>query len=383
MESQDTPLDALAARVLDDHMEELVGRIVTRAREFGGAYGDVPPEELAAAAGGLAHAAILALAEQRGPTESELEQATHLGERRARQGVPLDEVLRAMRIAGREALDLMGGLAGPAGMDAATTISLTVRLWDWIDDIAVEITQAHRRVELAHARRDQQQRVSFVHGLVSGSLGAHRIEQAASGFGLDPGAAHLVIRARPVPDHAADDLERRLLPSTWSAGLAASVGDDLVAVLPVDATLPQLPVAAGIGPAVPLTALPRSFRDAGRALDTAAAFELVGCHRLEDLVLPAVVLAEESLGQILIERYITPVRALGTFGDDLLLTLRTYTAHDLNVEAAARVLFVHPNTLRHRLSRFEEITGANLRNAEQLAEVWWALAADERGHRGG
>jgi DNA-binding PucR family transcriptional regulator len=37
------------------------------------------------------------------------------------------------------------------------------------------------------------------------------------------------------------------------------------------------------------------------------------------------------------------------------------------------VLFVHPNTLRHRLTRFEETTGANLRNVEQLAEVWWAM----------
>ena len=97
------------------------------------------------------------------------------------------------------------------------------------------------------------------------------------------------------------------------ARLTALVDDDLVAVLPAAAPVPELPVAAGIGPAGPLAALPRSFRDAGRALETAVAFGLVGGRRLDELVLPAVVLAEESLGDVLVDRYITPVRALGPF----------------------------------------------------------------------
>jgi DNA-binding PucR family transcriptional regulator len=48
-----------------------------------------------------------------------------------------------------------------------------------------------------------------------------------------------------------------------------------------------------------------------------------------------------------------------------------------NVDAAARELFVHPNTLRHRLTRFEETTGASLRDLESLAEIWWALTRAE------
>jgi DNA-binding PucR family transcriptional regulator len=34
---------------------------------------------------------------------------------------------------------------------------------------------------------------------------------------------------------------------------------------------------------------------------------------------------------------------------------------------------MHANTLRHRLRRFEEATGANLRSPADLAELWWAL----------
>jgi DNA-binding PucR family transcriptional regulator len=39
-------------------------------------------------------------------------------------------------------------------------------------------------------------------------------------------------------------------------------------------------------------------------------------------------------------------------------------------------LFVHPNTIRYRIGRFEEITGANLRNPRSALEVWWALQRD-------
>jgi DNA-binding PucR family transcriptional regulator len=60
-------------------------------------------------------------------------------------------------------------------------------------------------------------------------------------------------------------------------------------------------------------------------------------------------------------------------GEELLHSLRVFAEYDQNVDAAAQKLFVQPNTLRHRLVRFEETTGANLRSVEQLAEIWWAL----------
>ena len=45
----------------------------------------------------------------------------------------------------------------------------------------------------------------------------------------------------------------------------------------------------------------------------------------------------------------------------------------MQIEETARALHVHPNTLRHRLRRFEEATDANLRNASDVIELWWAL----------
>jgi DNA-binding PucR family transcriptional regulator len=48
----------------------------------------------------------------------------------------------------------------------------------------------------------------------------------------------------------------------------------------------------------------------------------------------------------------------------------------MRIDRAAEQLFVHPNTLRYRIGRFEEITGTNLRNPRTALEVWWALQRD-------
>jgi DNA-binding PucR family transcriptional regulator len=45
----------------------------------------------------------------------------------------------------------------------------------------------------------------------------------------------------------------------------------------------------------------------------------------------------------------------------------------MSVEAAARELVVHPNTLRYRLKRVEELAGVDLRQTTDIVELWWAL----------
>ena len=50
-----------------------------------------------------------------------------------------------------------------------------------------------------------------------------------------------------------------------------------------------------------------------------------------------------------------------------------YLASGMRVDASAKALIVHPNTLRHRLDRFQQLTGADLRKTQDVVEVWWAL----------
>jgi DNA-binding PucR family transcriptional regulator len=132
-------------------------------------------------------------------------------------------------------------------------------------------------------------------------------------------------------------------------------------------------VATGLGPPARLDALPNAFTLASRALQTALAFREEGTRSLADLSIRPAILADEALGDAFEARYLEPLAALGRLGADLETTLRTWFDEGMRIEETARALHVHPNTLRHRIRRFEDATGANLRRPTDLVELWWAL----------
>jgi DNA-binding PucR family transcriptional regulator len=84
------------------------------------------------------------------------------------------------------------------------------------------------------------------------------------------------------------------------------------------------------------------------------------------------ILADTEVGDELRRRYLEPLDATRSAAE-LLTTLREYFASGMHVERAADALSVHQNTLRYRISRFEELTGANRRDPRVAFEVWWAL----------
>ncbi|MGY1730513.1 PucR family transcriptional regulator [Geodermatophilus sp. SYSU D01045] len=74
-----------------------------------------------------------------------------------------------------------------------------------------------------------------------------------------------------------------------------------------------------------------------------------------DALLPERALDGDPLARAaLTERVVLPLR---TAGGDLLETVRAVLAGGGNLEASARALFVHPNTVRYRLKRAAEVTG--------------------------
>ncbi|HEY0396743.1 MAG TPA: helix-turn-helix domain-containing protein, partial [Acidimicrobiia bacterium] len=62
----------------------------------------------------------------------------------------------------------------------------------------------------------------------------------------------------------------------------------------------------------------------------------------------------------------------------LLESLAAYLDADQNVNAAAEALHVHPNSLRYRLGRVEELLGRSVRSPATLADLYVALRAETR-----
>jgi DNA-binding PucR family transcriptional regulator len=95
-------------------------------------------------------------------------------------------------------------------------------------------------------------------------------------------------------------------------------------------------------------------------------------HDVASLGLRAAVAADRDVGEAFSARYLEPLGTTGS-ADELKASLREYFACGMHVERAAERLFVHQNTLRYRIGRFEELTGASLRDPTAAFEVWWAL----------
>jgi len=85
------------------------------------------------------------------------------------------------------------------------------------------------------------------------------------------------------------------------------------------------------------------------------------------------VAAEDELGDLLMGRYLRPLSALGARAEPVMETVTAFIDNGLNIKATAEALDVHQNTVRYRLSRFEELTGSYLEHPVVAFEVWWAL----------
>jgi hypothetical protein len=365
-----TAADAAVGRLVVEiqaGVDALVDGIVARIRDELPDFRRLPASTLAQAVRGNVARALAALAELRPPTPAELEGAAAVGRERAEQGLSVDGVLHAYRISISAVWTRFGELARERGVDVTSVLAFSETLWLWGDAVMEVVGAAHREVELELAREEQQLRDAFVLAVLLGTIDAAELSRGSAGFGPDPEREYVAFRARALPGAQA----RRVVPD----------GDDRL-VTALDHDLVGLAVArpsavpgtvVGVGPPGRLAGLPVAFALAGRALQTALAFGQEGVFSLADLGIRPAVLADEALGEVLCARHLEPLASLGRFGGELEATLRAFVDHDLHVEDTARALHVHPNTLRHRLRRYEQATGASLRRQADLVELWWAL----------
>jgi DNA-binding PucR family transcriptional regulator len=128
-----------------------------------------------------------------------------------------------------------------------------------------------------------------------------------------------------------------------------------------------------IGPTVPhLFAAGRSARAALSGLDAARAWPDAPRPVLADELLVERVLAGDATARrALIDRVYRP---LTTAGKALFETATTYLDGGGGLESTARVLFVHPNTVRYRLGRIAVVTGYDLSQPREAHTVRLALA---------
>lgn len=232
-------------------------------------------------------------------------------------------------------------------------------------EIAFAAADVYARAAEARGSWDARLEALVVDALLRGEVddGLHSWA-AALGWGAEQVVAVAGTRPEGDPEEVIDETQRAARHAGLDV-LAGVQGNRLVAIVggaadPLEAAHPLLrqfgagPIVAG--PAVgDLHAATDSARSALAGLRAAPAWPDAPRPVLaEDLMPERALDGDEEARRRLVTDVYQPLRAAGPA---LLETLAAYLANASSLEATARALFVHANTVRYRLRRIAEVTG--------------------------
>jgi hypothetical protein len=234
-------------------------------------------------------------------------------------------------------------------------------------ELAFAAAQIYAQAAEARGAWDARLEASTVDAVLRGEA-QEALRSRASALGWQhPGSVSVVVGHAPERDpqfvaHAVHRLGRynRLdtLVGVQGARLVVVLGgvsDPLAAGGLVSAEFAPGPVV--VGPAVPdLASATRSAVAALSGLRAAPAWPEAPRPVAADDLLPERAIAGDATAkrQLVEELY----RPLVEAGPAVLETVSAFLEHASSLEATARMLFVHPNTVRYRLRRVAEVTGA-------------------------
>ncbi|MEU0797143.1 helix-turn-helix domain-containing protein [Amycolatopsis sp. NPDC005961] len=292
---------------------------------------------------------LTTVAEDRRPTSEELSLPIAWGAERARDGVPLDAVLKIYPLAASVAWELVDG----------DRLALGARMLDFLGEVMPRVAQAYlrERDDLDWEQREDRQNLAA--SLLAGRPVRHR-ELAES---YDVVVFHLPALPASAGTRAATDLFRAVRSGVDSQVLVTFKGDGGVLLVP-DGVAAEA-VAARVDEICGRRCTAAAARAATRADIPAAHSEAVEIlalaenlsrparlYRLADLAIEYQLAqpgpAREALAQVLAPLEEHP---------HLIDALRAFVTSDYNRGEAATALTIHRNTLTYRLGRIQLITG--------------------------
>ncbi|MGO0577520.1 PucR family transcriptional regulator [Ornithinimicrobium panacihumi] len=254
--------------------------------------------------------------------------------------------------------------AVPDLVPARRRAALTEAVLRYSREVAFAAARAYARAAEQRGGWDARLESLVVHAVIRGEADQTLASRAAELGWEDVAAVSVVVGSLPEGEsgptmHALREAARAL----GREALVAAHGPRLVCILGA-ATDPLVDVSAlvehfgpgpvVVGPRVPhLFAAGRSVRAALSGWDASRGWPAAPTPVLaDDLLAERALLGEQHARRILVSRVYGPLREA-----DLLGTLQTYLDCGRTLEASARQLFLHPNTVRYRLRKVADGVG--------------------------
>lgn len=348
-------------------------------------------DELVPSVRGNVQLAIDVLRRDQVPGHRDLADARQLGSRRAGQSVPLESVIQAYRSTERVIiLDLFARSDDWAASRATRFADLVITTFDLLTD---EMINGYRETSSAMdaARRRAENEIvnAFVGGVVPE---AAQLQQWSRLLKIDPARPWMALAVLVDDDDqlAVHSLRRRLAAKLQPLTAGILFGDvgratvilvaprahdaaDVRETLRTALELPggELRISCGTGEVVDdLSGLSESCRQALEAVAAAAVGGSgVVIFDYDDALVDVLLSGVPAAAQRLAASRLAPLRP----HPQLLETLHALYDNHLSQSATARQLFVHVNTVTHRLGRIRELTGRDPMRVTHLVEFALAL----------
>jgi len=316
--------------------------------------------------------------------------AATTGSRRAAAGIPLPAVMDAYRIASYRLWDAVVDIATEKRVSRDMMIQATRRIWRFQNLYTDAMASAYRQQNMQQILDDEAERAALTEALLDGrNITDYSVWEVAQLLRLPLSGPYVVIAAQcPI-------LGKQALP-----GISAKLR--CVDIFSAWRLLPDLQVGIAQVPSsskrdtmlelIERQAIKRvgvspqfhGLTDTAQALRYARVAMNARCSKNGGVtVFDDSVLAVAAVSAPEVTKKLATV-ILGQFDDlpsaekDVLLdTFRAWLANKGSVTNAAAQLYVHPNTVRHRLHRIERHTGRSLAVPDELAEMCLAFEVRE------
>lgn len=306
-----------------------------------------------------------------------------VGRQRAEQGVALHEVLEAYRITVAELWTEVQAAALANGTEARIVVGLAGDMFGRLEEVAriAILAYQERAAELLVER--EAERAATLEALFRGYLtGRDEIWRAAARLELPLEGRFVAVvgassgGADPLPDVYAQ-LRARGLGSAWRMTPDLKVGVVSLQEASVDNVLEVLrPIVVGpVGVSTVFDSLAHASQGVYLARLMMAAIP-AGKRGVRQLEMLALLAASPDTARMMIHAVLGEVLALPVrTREPLLATLVEWLEARGSVADAAQALFCHPNTVRYRINRIEQILRVDLSDPVALADVSAAVQA--------
>jgi hypothetical protein len=317
--------------------------------------------------------------------------AVTTGTRRAAAGIPLPAVMDAYRIASNRLWDAVVDIATEKrGISRDMVIEATRRIWRFQNLYTDAMASAHRQQTLQQVLEDEAERAALTEALLDGrTITDYSVWEVAQLLRLPLSGPYVVIAAEcpTLGKQALPGISGKLrcvdIFSAWRLLPDLQVGIAQVPSSRKRDTMLELIERQAIN-RVGVSPQFHELTDTAQALRYARVAMNARCNKNGGVtVFDNSVLAVAAVSAPEVAKKVATV-ILGQFDDlpseeqDVLFdTFRAWRANKGSVTNAAAQLYVHPNTVRHRLHRIEQRTGRSLAVPDDIAEMCLAFEVRE------